>query len=207
MYPAAIARLAGPLDPDKLAVPRFLTRWTAWEALRFRTLVFVAHARGWSVKDAHLVLDRASISSMPVFRKALRILLGGVEAPLVPAAWQALSSIAQIRHKLVHGVRDFAPEALDALSAYLEEVLSSPAAWLAPHSVDGPGGPVDLRDPRQRLRAHSPRGGPTSPAADLEALLVAGGLGLSPAGEDTATTTRALKHVARAREAARRLRR
>jgi hypothetical protein len=60
MKPGTIGQFQSALKTREVATARFMLRWIAWEAVQFRTLVEVVHAKGWSVADAEEVVDAAS---------------------------------------------------------------------------------------------------------------------------------------------------
>lgn len=171
MKPAEIRMLTGPLPPGLHPAHRFLMRWIAWEATRFRTLVAVAHARGWDAKDAEALLSASHVGNMDGFRARL-IKLAGAELSknaLVPEAWDALHLMQPVRNKLIHGAQTFAPAVLHEMTDFVEVVLTRPEVWLRPLPlVNHRGQETTVADPLAKL---SRTARPPRHAIELEPLL------------------------------------
>jgi hypothetical protein len=154
MKPAEIRMLTGPLPPGLHPAHRFLMRWIAWEATRFRTLVAVAHARGWDAKDAEALLSASHVGSMDVFRERLTKLAGEElsKNALVPEAWDAVHLMQPVRNKLIHGAQTFAPAVLHEMTGFVEVVLTRPEVWLRPLPlVNHRGQETTVADPLGKL--------------------------------------------------------
>lgn len=145
--------------------PFFLLSWTAWEALRTRTLRVAMFKLGWSVTDANTALKSLRISGMTQAADAfVRLGLGQ------PAHWNGMSGrvwrqfqrIEVMRHRLTHGFDSLNPSLIRAAGIFVLAALQD-RTWIEKIAVpvqDGDPQPLgDIFAPQRRgiRKSTSPR--------------------------------------------------